>query len=39
MQLGCRELTVGYDGKEILKNINFSVEEYVQGRCLSSFNL
>ena len=27
MQLGCRDLTVGYDGKAILKNINFSVEE------------
>lgn len=23
MQLGCRDLTVGYDGKAILKNINF----------------
>ena len=27
MQLECRDLTVGYDGKAILKNINFSVEE------------
>ena len=27
MQLGCRNLTVGYDGKAILENINFSVEE------------
>ena len=27
MQLGCRNLTVGYDGKAILQNINFSVEE------------
>lgn len=27
MQLGCRNLTVGYDGKAVLQNINFSVEE------------
>lgn len=27
MQLGCRNLTVGYDGKAILQKINFSVEE------------
>ena len=27
MQLECKDLTVGYDGKAILKNINFSVEE------------
>ena len=26
MQLGCRDLTVGYDGKAILKNINFCIE-------------
>lgn len=27
MQLGCRNLTVGYDGRAVLQNINFAVEE------------
>lgn len=26
-QINCNNLSVGYDGKAILKNINFSVDE------------